>query len=112
MLRKQAGARSANRNRLEAEMRRYEEKVLATLREQRTLFEIFDREGERPGLAQALAAAATNGHAAALRPVIERIRKARADAAEAKNRMAEANLRLVVSIAKRQQQPQVCRCST
>jgi RNA polymerase sigma factor RpoD-like protein len=101
VLRKQAGARSANRNRLEAEMRRYEEKVLATLREQRTLFEIFDREGERPGLAQALAAAATNGHAAALRPVIERIRKARADAAEAKNRMAEANLRLVVSIAKR-----------
>ena len=67
----------------------------------RTLFDVFDREGERPGLAQALAAAATNGHAAALRPVIERIRKARADAAEAKNRMAEANLRLVVSIAKR-----------
>ena len=35
------------------------------------------------------------------RPVLERIRKARADAAEAKNKMAEANLRLVVSIAKR-----------
>src|SRR5499426_3656105 len=32
---------------------------------------------------------------------MERIRKARADAADAKNKMAEANLRLVVSIAKR-----------
>ena len=101
LLRKQAGTRGANRARLEAEVRKYEEKILTTLREQRTLFEVFDREGDRPGLAQALAAAATNGHAAALRPVIERIRKARADAAEAKNKMAEANLRLVVSIAKR-----------
>jgi RNA polymerase primary sigma factor len=101
VLRKQAGARGANRARLESEVRKYEEKILTTLREQRTLFEVFDREGDRPGLAQALTAAATNGHAAALRPVIERIRKARADAAEAKNKMAEANLRLVVSIAKR-----------
>jgi RNA polymerase sigma factor RpoD-like protein len=101
VLRKQASGRGANKARLEAEIRRYEEKILTTLREQRTLFEVFDREGDRPGLAQALAAAATNGHAAALRPVIERIRKARADAAEAKNKMAEANLRLVVSIAKR-----------
>jgi RNA polymerase sigma factor RpoD-like protein len=101
VLRKQANGRGANKSRLEAEIRRYEEKILTTLREQRTLFEVFDREGDRPGLAQALAAAATNGHAAALRPVIERIRKARADAAEAKNKMAEANLRLVVSIAKR-----------
>jgi RNA polymerase primary sigma factor len=101
VLRKQANARGANRARLEAEVRKYEEKILTTLREQRTLHEVFDREGERPGLAQALAAAATNGHAAALRPVMERIRKARADAADAKNKMAEANLRLVVSIAKR-----------
>jgi len=101
VLRKQANGRGASKSRLEAEIRRYEEKILTTLREQRTLFEVFDREGDRPGLAQALAAAATNGHAAALRPVIERIRKARADAAEAKNKMAEANLRLVVSIAKR-----------
>jgi RNA polymerase primary sigma factor len=101
VLRKQASGRGANKSRLEAEIRRYEEKILTTLREQRTLFEVFDREGDRPGLAQALAAAATNGHVAALRPVIERIRKARADAAEAKNKMAEANLRLVVSIAKR-----------
>jgi RNA polymerase primary sigma factor len=101
VLRKQATTRGANRARLEAEVRKYEEKILTTLREQRTLFEIFDREGDRPGLAQTLAAAATNGHAAALRPVLERIRKARADAADAKNKMAEANLRLVVSIAKR-----------
>jgi RNA polymerase primary sigma factor len=101
VLRKQAGTRGANKTRLEAEIRRYEEKVLTGLREIRTLHDVFDREGERPGLAQTLAAAATNGHAAALRPVLERIRKARADAAEAKNRMAEANLRLVVSIAKR-----------
>ena len=101
VLRKQAAGRGANRTRLEAEARRYEEKILATLRELRALHEVFDREGERPGLAQAVAAAATNGHAAALRPVLERIRKARADAAEAKNKMAEANLRLVVSIAKR-----------
>jgi RNA polymerase sigma factor RpoD-like protein len=101
LLRKQAGTRGANRARLEAEVRKYEEKILTTLREQRTLFDVFDREGDRPGLAQTLTAAATNGHAAALRPVIERIRKARADAAEAKNKMAEANLRLVVSIAKR-----------
>jgi RNA polymerase primary sigma factor len=101
VLRKQANGRGANKSRLEVEVRRYEEKILTTLREQRTLYEVFDREGERPGLAQTLAAAATNGHAAALRPVLERIRKARADAAEAKNKMAEANLRLVVSIAKR-----------
>jgi RNA polymerase primary sigma factor len=84
-----------------AELRRREQRVLARLRDLRVRYEVFDSEGERPGLAQALVPAATNGHAARLRPVLERIRQARVDAAEAKNRMAEANLRLVVSIAKR-----------
>jgi RNA polymerase primary sigma factor len=83
------------------EARRREERALARLRALRVRYEVFDAEGESPGLAQALVPAATNGHAARLRPVLERIVRARADAAEAKNQMAEANLRLVVSIAKR-----------
>jgi RNA polymerase primary sigma factor len=90
-----------NRAKRAAEVRRREQRILARLRDLRVRYEVFDSEGERPGLAQALIPAATNGHAARLRPVLERIRQARADAAEAKNRMAEANLRLVVSIAKR-----------
>jgi RNA polymerase primary sigma factor len=84
-----------------AEAHRREQQVLARLRSLRLRYDIFDSEGEQGGLAQALAATATNGHAARLRPVLERIGRARADAAEAKNLMAEANLRLVVSIAKR-----------
>jgi len=90
-----------NRARLEADARRREQKVLDRLRALRTRYEVFDSEGERLGLAQTLFAAATNGHAARLRPVMERIQRARLDAADAKNRMAEANLRLVVSIAKK-----------
>jgi RNA polymerase primary sigma factor len=89
------------RAKLEAEAKRCEQQVLAKLRSVRLSYDVFDSEGEQPGLAQSLSASATNGHAARLRPVIERIQKAREDAAEAKNRMAEANLRLVVSIAKR-----------
>jgi len=93
--------RSRVRARLEAEVKKHEQQVLARLRSLRISYEVFDSEGEQGGLAQSLTAAATNGHAARLRPVLERIHRARADAAEAKNRMAEANLRLVVSIAKR-----------
>ena len=93
--------RSRGRARLEAEVKKHEQQVLARLRGLRISYEVFDSEGEQGGLAQALTAAATNGHAARLRPVLERIHRARVDAAEAKNRMAEANLRLVVSIAKR-----------
>jgi RNA polymerase sigma factor RpoD-like protein len=93
--------RSRGRARLEAEAKRYEQQVLGKLRGLRLSYQVFDSEGEQPGLAQGLAAVATNGHAARLRPVLERIQRAREDAAEAKNRMAEANLRLVVSIAKR-----------
>jgi RNA polymerase primary sigma factor len=93
--------RRPSREKLAVEVRRREQRVLARLRALRVRYEIFDYEGERPGLAQALVPAATNGHAARLRPVLERIQRARADAAEAKNQMAEANLRLVVSIAKR-----------
>jgi RNA polymerase primary sigma factor len=89
------------RAKLEAEAKRHDQQILTRLRTVRMSYEIFDSESEQPGLAQALAAAATNGHAARLRPVLERIQRAREDAAEAKNRMAEANLRLVVSIAKR-----------
>ena len=85
----------------ESEARRRQEQVLSRLRTLRIRYEVFDSEGEQPGFAQGLAAAATNGHAGRLRPVLERIQRARDDAAEAKNRMAEANLRLVVSIAKR-----------
>jgi RNA polymerase sigma factor RpoD-like protein len=95
------GPRARGRAKLAAEVQRREQRVLARLRALRVRYEVFDSEGERPGLAQALVPAATNGHAAQLRPVLERIRQARADAAEAKNDMAEANLRLVVSIAKR-----------
>jgi RNA polymerase sigma factor RpoD-like protein len=84
-----------------AEIRRLEQLILTRLRTLRLRYEVFDSESEQGGLAQALFAAATNGHAARLRPVLERINRARAEAAEAKNRMAEANLRLVVSIAKR-----------
>jgi len=90
-----------SRAKQQAEVRRRDQRVLARLRDLRVRYEVFDSEGERPGLVQALIPAATNGHAVRLRPVLERIRQARADAAEAKNRMAEANLRLVVSIAKR-----------
>jgi RNA polymerase primary sigma factor len=93
--------RSRVRARLEAEVKKHEQQVLARLRSLRISYEVFDSEGEQGGLAQVLTAAATNGHAARLRPVLERIHRARVDAAEAKNRMAEANLRLVVSIAKR-----------
>jgi RNA polymerase sigma factor RpoD-like protein len=93
---------SRNRARVEADVRRREQKVLDRLRTLRTRYEIFDSDGERLGLAQTVAAAATNGHAARLRPVMERVHRARASAADAKNRMAEANLRLVVSIAKKQ----------
>jgi RNA polymerase sigma factor RpoD-like protein len=93
------GARG--RARLEAEARKREQKILSRLRDLRTRYEVFDCDGERLGLAQTLGAAATNGHAAKLRPVMERIQRARADAAQAKNQMAEANLRLVVSIAKK-----------
>jgi RNA polymerase sigma factor RpoD-like protein len=93
------GARG--RARLEAEVRKREQKILTRLRELRTRYEVFDCDGDRLGLAQTLGAAATNGHAARLRPVMERIQRARADAAQAKNQMAEANLRLVVSIAKK-----------
>jgi RNA polymerase primary sigma factor len=93
--------RSRGRARLEAEVKKQEQQVLARLRSLRISYEVFDSEGEQGGLAQALTGAATNGHAGRLRPVLERIHRARADAAEAKNRMAEANLRLVVSIAKR-----------
>jgi len=93
--------RSRGRARLEAEAKRHEQQALAKLRAVRLSYQVFDSEGEQPGLAQTLAAAATNGHAARLRPILERIQRAREDAAEAKNRMAEANLRLVVSIAKR-----------
>jgi RNA polymerase primary sigma factor len=90
-----------DRERRILEARRREQRVLARLRALRVRYEVFDHEGDQPGLAQSLVPAATNGHAARLRPVLERIRRARADAAEAKNQMAEANLRLVVSIAKR-----------
>ena len=93
--------RSRVRARLEAEVKKHEQQVLTRLRSLRISYEVFDSEGEQGGLAQTLTAAATNGHAARLRPVLERIHRARVDAAEAKNRMAEANLRLVVSIAKR-----------
>jgi RNA polymerase sigma factor RpoD-like protein len=93
--------RSRVRARLEAEVKKHEQQVLARLRSLRISYDVFDSEGEQGGLAQVLTAAATNGHAARLRPVLERIHRARVDAAEAKNRMAEANLRLVVSIAKR-----------
>jgi RNA polymerase primary sigma factor len=93
------GARG--RTRLEAEAGKQEQQVLTRLRTLRVSYDVFDSEGENPGLAQTLAAAATNGHAGKLRPVLDRIQRARTDAAEAKNRMAEANLRLVVSIAKR-----------
>jgi RNA polymerase primary sigma factor len=93
--------RSRVRARLEAEVKKHEQQVLTRLRSLRISYGVFDSEGEQGGLAQTLTAAATNGHAARLRPVLERIHRARADAAEAKNRMAEANLRLVVSIAKR-----------
>ena len=93
------GARA--RARLEAEARRREQKILSKFRELRTRYEVFDYDGERLGLAQTVGAAATNGHAARLRPVMERMQRARADAALAKNQMAEANLRLVVSIAKK-----------
>ncbi len=93
--------RSRGRARLEAEAKRQEQQVLAKLRNVRVSYQVFDSEGEMPGLAQTLAATATNGHGARLRPVLDRIQRAREDAAEAKNRMAEANLRLVVSIAKR-----------
>jgi RNA polymerase primary sigma factor len=89
------------RAKLQGDARRREQQVLARLRTLRLRYEVFDSESEQGGLAQTLAAAATNGHAARLRPVLERIDRARTDAAEAKNRMAEANLRLVVSIAKR-----------
>jgi RNA polymerase sigma factor RpoD-like protein len=85
----------------QAAAKRLEQQVLTRLRTMRLRYEVFDSEGEQGGLAQTLFAAATNGHAARLRPVLERINRARADAAESKNRMAEANLRLVVSIAKR-----------
>jgi RNA polymerase primary sigma factor len=93
--------RNRMRTRLEADAKRHEQQVLARLRSLRMSYDVFDSEGEQPGLAQTLTAAATNGHAARLRPVLDRIQRAREDAAEAKNRMAEANLRLVVSIAKR-----------
>jgi RNA polymerase primary sigma factor len=93
--------RSRVRARLEAEVKKHEQQVLTRLRSLRISYGVFDSEGEQGGLAQTLTAAATNGHAARLRPVLERIHRARVDAAEAKNRMAEANLRLVVSIAKR-----------
>jgi RNA polymerase sigma factor RpoD-like protein len=93
--------RARGRARLEAEAKRHEQQVLAKLRSVRVSYQVFDSEGEQPGLAQTLAAAVTSGHGARLRPVLERIQRAREDAAEAKNRMAEANLRLVVSIAKR-----------
>ncbi len=93
--------RSRGRARLEAEVKKQEQQVLTRLRSLRISYDVFDSEGEQGGLAQALTVAATNGHAARLRPVLERIHRARVDAAEAKNRMAEANLRLVVSIAKR-----------
>ncbi len=93
--------RGRTRAKGEAEARRREQQVLARLRTLRLRHEVFDSEGEQGGFAQALDAAATNGNAARLRPVLERINRARADAAEAKNLMAEANLRLVVSIAKR-----------
>ena len=96
---KRPGARG--RAKLETEVKRQEQKILSRLRELRTRYEVFDFDGERLGLAQTVAAAATNGHAARLRPVVERIQRARADAAQAKNQMAEANLRLVVSIAKK-----------
>jgi RNA polymerase primary sigma factor len=89
------------RAKLDADVRRREQQVLARLRTLRIKFDVFVSEGEQGGLAQTLAAAATNGHAARLRPVLQRIERARVDAAEAKNLMAEANLRLVVSIAKR-----------
>jgi RNA polymerase sigma factor RpoD-like protein len=101
-LRRQArrpGARA--RAKAEAEARRCEQKILGRLRDLRTRYEVFDSDGERLGLAQTVGAAATNGHAARMRPVMERMQRARADAAQAKNQMAEANLRLVVSIAKK-----------
>jgi RNA polymerase primary sigma factor len=94
-------APARRRPKLAAEVRRREQAMLARIRSLRVRYEVFDSEGERPGLFQTLIPAATNGHAARLRPVLERIRQARADAAQAKNQMAEANLRLVVSIAKR-----------
>jgi RNA polymerase primary sigma factor len=93
--------RTRGRARLEAEAKRHEQQVLGKLRSVRVSYQVFDSEGETPGLAQTLAGTATNGHGARLRPVLDRIQRAREDAAEAKNRMAEANLRLVVSIAKR-----------
>ena len=96
---KRPGARG--RARLEAEAKRREQKILTRLRELRTRYEVFDCDGDRLGLAQTVGAAATNGHAARLRPVMERVQRARTDAAQAKNQMAEANLRLVVSIAKK-----------
>jgi RNA polymerase primary sigma factor len=100
-LRRRARHQRRQRTKLEGEARRQEQQVLARLRSLRISYEVFDSEGEQGGLAQTLTAAATNGHAARLRPVLDRIQRARNDAAEAKNRMAEANLRLVVSIAKR-----------
>jgi RNA polymerase primary sigma factor len=102
MLRRRARRpRARGRARLEAEAKRHEQLVLTKLRNVRLSYQVFDSEGEQPGLAQTLADTAANGRGARLRPVLERIERAREDAAEAKNRMAEANLRLVVSIAKR-----------
>ena len=89
------------RARLQADQHKREQQVLARLRTLRLRYDVFDSEGEQPGFAQTIADQAANGQAARLRPVLERMEKARIDAAEAKNLMAEANLRLVVSIAKR-----------
>jgi RNA polymerase primary sigma factor len=91
----------AARQRLESKAKALEERALARLRAMRVLHDVFDSDGERPGLAQQLEPYANNGHAARLRPVLARIRQARTGAALAKNQMAEANLRLVVSIAKK-----------
>ena len=99
--RRGARARAAGRE-LEADIRRCEQQVLA-------------RPADAAHSATTSSTARASGRAwprrwprrpptatpRRLRPVLERIRQARADAAEAKNRMAEANLRLVVSIAKR-----------
>ena len=95
-------ARDARRTTLEGRARELRQRALKRLRALRLVGTVFDSEDAgSPGLVQRLAAIASNGAPAAVKRLAASVQATRERGLAARRAMVEANLRLVVSVAKR-----------